>query len=60
VLLITHDIALAAEAGSRIVVMQDGKTIEEGPVERVVSNPGHPYTVDLIKRCRQRESYRSD
>jgi ABC-type dipeptide/oligopeptide/nickel transport system ATPase component len=60
VLLITHDIALAAEAGSRIVVMQDGRTIEEGPVERVISNPGHPYTVGLIERCRQRESYRGD
>ncbi|MEB3851114.1 MAG: ABC transporter ATP-binding protein [Desulfurococcales archaeon] len=49
VVLITHDIALAAERSTRIAVMYAGKLVEYGPVDAVVEDPLHPYTRGLIE-----------
>ncbi len=49
ILFITHDLALAAERSDRIAVMYAGKLVEEGPVEKIVENPLHPYTQGLLK-----------
>ncbi|BAA81273.2 dipeptide ABC transporter, ATP-binding protein DppD [Aeropyrum pernix K1] len=49
VMLVTHDIGLAAEYSDRIAVMYAGELVEIGPAEDVVSNPIHPYTEMLIK-----------
>ncbi len=48
VLLITHDIALAAERSDRIAVMYAGKLVEYGRVDEIVENPLHPYTKALL------------
>jgi oligopeptide/dipeptide ABC transporter ATP-binding protein len=48
VLLVTHDIALAATMCSRILVMYCGQIVEEGPVETVINRPAHPYTQGLL------------
>ena len=55
VILITHDIALAAEASERIVVMRKGKVVEADSARRIVNNPSHEYTRSLIEHCRRRE-----
>ena len=47
-LLITHDLAMAAERADRIVVLRDGRLVEEGPAARLVSAPRHPYTRELL------------
>ncbi|MCE4602159.1 MAG: ABC transporter ATP-binding protein [Desulfurococcales archaeon] len=49
VMLITHDIALAAEVSDRIAVMYAAEIVEEGPIDQVIENPLHPYTEALIK-----------
>ncbi len=49
IILITHDIALAAERSTRIVVMYAGRIVEDGPVEEIVEDPKHPYTEGLLK-----------
>ncbi len=49
VMLITHDIALAAERSSRIAVMYAGKLVEYGPVDAIVEDPLHPYTRGLLE-----------
>ncbi len=49
IILITHDIALAAERSSRIAVMYAGKIVEYGPVDAVVEDPLHPYTKGLLE-----------
>jgi len=48
VILITHDIALAAQRAERIAVMYAGKIVEYGPKDAVLRNPAHPYTRALL------------
>lgn len=47
VLYITHDLTTAYYAADRIAVMLRGWVVESGPVERVLGDPLHPYTVNL-------------
>ena len=48
VVLITHDIALAAERATKIAVMYAGKIVEFGPKDEVLNSPMHPYTQGLL------------
>ncbi|APF40889.1 ABC transporter ATP-binding protein [Neomicrococcus aestuarii] len=48
VLLITHDLGLAAERASELVVMHRGKVVETGPAKEILTNPQHPYTQSLV------------
>jgi len=47
-ILITHDMGAVAEMAERMIVMYAGRKAEEGPVERIVGHPRHPYTRGLI------------
>lgn len=48
VILITHDLGLAAQYCDRITVMQKGKVVESAPVKILFQHPQHPYTKKLI------------
>ncbi|MCI2416831.1 ABC transporter ATP-binding protein [Saccharopolyspora sp. K220] len=48
VVLITHDLALAAEEADRVVIMYAGNVVETGPVDEVFANPRHPYSKGLL------------
>ena len=47
-ILITHDLALVAEAAHRIIVMYAGQVVEEGRAEEIFREPKHPYTQALL------------
>ncbi|MBB4987291.1 dipeptide ABC transporter ATP-binding protein [Streptomyces nymphaeiformis] len=47
-LLITHDVGVVARTCDRMLVMRDGEALEEGPTERLLTSPAHPYTKALI------------
>lgn len=49
VLLIGHDLPLAATASDDLLVMYAGRVVESGPTARVVAGPGHPYTAGLLR-----------
>ena len=48
IILITHDMGAVAEMAERMIVMYAGRKVEEGPVQQVIDNAGHPYTRGLI------------
>ena len=52
VILITHDLGVAAQYSDEIMVMYSGKIVEQGSVNAIFSNPVHPYTIGLLNsRC---------
>ncbi len=48
IVLVTHDLHLAAEFCDRILVMYAGQIVEQGPTEAVIRHPKHPYTQGLL------------
>jgi peptide/nickel transport system ATP-binding protein len=48
VLLITHDLALAAERAEQLIVMHQGSVVETGAAQVVLRDPQHPYTQRLV------------
>ncbi|QWW71705.1 ABC transporter ATP-binding protein [Rhizobium sp. WYJ-E13] len=48
-LFISHDLKVVRALCHRVIVMQHGKIMEEGPVNEVLSNPKTPYTERLVK-----------
>ena len=48
VLFITHDLGIVRKIADRVCVMQRGKIVEKGSVERVFKAPEHPYTRALL------------
>lgn len=48
IILITHDLGLAAERAEKLVVMYRGQVVESGPSREILENPVHPYTKRLV------------
>ncbi len=48
VLMITHDLNLVRKFADRVVIMENGHIVEQGPVTDVFANPQHAYTRKLI------------
>ncbi|MFC9823870.1 dipeptide ABC transporter ATP-binding protein [Streptomyces erythrochromogenes] len=47
-LLVTHDVGVAAESVDELLVMRDGSAVERGPVASVLAAPAEPYTRALL------------
>ncbi|MCU1423499.1 MAG: oligopeptide/dipeptide transporter, ATPase subunit, partial [Microbacteriaceae bacterium] len=48
VLMITHDLGVAAQLADRLVVLYAGRVAEQGATDDVLRRPTHPYTVGLL------------
>lgn len=51
IMFITHDLGVIAELADKVMVMYQGKVVEQGPVLDIFTNPQHPYTKSLLA-CR--------
>ena len=48
-LVITHDLSVAAQIATRIVVLYGGRVMEDGPATQLLAAPQHPYTAALLR-----------
>ena len=48
IVLITHDMGVVADMADRIIVMKDGRIVEEGTASDIFHRPRHPYTKALL------------
>ncbi|WP_040165382.1 ATP-binding cassette domain-containing protein [Microbacterium gorillae] len=53
VLVVSHDLAAVSLIADRIAVMRDGRILESGPVARMLTEPEHPYTRELLDAARR-------
>jgi microcin C transport system ATP-binding protein len=47
-LFISHDLRVVSALASRLIVMRDGKVVEEGPAANIFQRPQNPYTRALF------------
>lgn len=47
-LFVTHDLSVARSITDRVLVMKDGRIVEQGRTTDVFDNPAHPYTTELL------------
>ncbi len=59
VLFISHNLGVISKMCDRVGVLYAGRLVEEGPVDTVLQDPRHPYTVGLL-RCIPRGGVRKD
>jgi peptide/nickel transport system ATP-binding protein len=59
VLFISHNLGVISKMCSRVGVLYAGRLVEEGPVDTVLRDPRHPYTVGLL-RCIPRGGVQKD
>ncbi|UKS30466.1 ABC transporter ATP-binding protein [Paenibacillus sp. HWE-109] len=59
ILLITHDMGIAAEMADRIIVMYAGQIVEQATVQQLFTTPHHPYTRGLLRSITTIDSDRS-
>lgn len=55
ILLITHDLFVAAEICDRLAVIQSGRIVETGQVRELLDRPAHPYTRSLVAAAFENE-----
>ncbi len=48
VILVTHNFGVVADLADRVVVMNNGRVVEEGPVREILSRPSEKYTQELL------------
>ena len=55
-IVVTHEMGFAREVADRVVFMDGGVVVEQGPPSEVISNPRHERTRSFLSRMRQEEA----
>jgi peptide/nickel transport system ATP-binding protein len=50
---VTHDLAVLAQITTEVVVLSDGRSVERGPIDRILRTPSHPVTQGLVAAARE-------
>ena len=53
---VSHDLPLVSNLCDRVMIMKDGKVVEEGKTKDVMQNPQHPYTKELLRHILKLEA----
>jgi arginine/lysine/histidine transport system ATP-binding protein len=48
-IVVTHEMGFAREVGDRIIFMDDGKIVEQGPAKKLISDPQNPRTQAFLR-----------
>ncbi len=59
-LFVTRDLDLAEFLCDRLVVMHEGRIVDQGPTDQVMSRPLHPRSAELVEDARRRRRPESD
>ncbi len=51
IIMVTHNLAIAAYISDKIIVMKDGKIVEQGSRDNIINNPKDEYTKELLNLC---------
>jgi polar amino acid transport system ATP-binding protein len=49
-MVVTHEMGFAREVGDRVVFMDDGQVVEEGPPQQLINEPQHPRTKEFLSQ----------
>ena len=49
-IIVTHEMGFAKEVGDRVLFMDEGKLVEEGPPEEIFTHPNHPRLQDFLSK----------
>ena len=52
VVMISHDLRVLADAVDELLVLYDGRQVEAGPIARLLEQPAHRHTVELVRALR--------
>jgi microcin C transport system ATP-binding protein len=55
-LFISHDLRVVRALADRVIVLKDGRMVEQGPVEQIFENPTAPYTQALLRAALHQET----
>ena len=53
---VSHDLPLVSNLCDRVIIMKDGKVVEEGKTKDVMQKPQHPYTKELLRHILKLET----
>jgi ABC-type polar amino acid transport system ATPase subunit len=53
-LVVTHEMRFAQDVADRVIFMDDGVIVEEGPPARVLTTPMHQRTLEFLRQVVER------
>ena len=56
-IVVTHEMSFAREVADRVVFMDGGVVVEQGPPAQVIANPQHERTKSFLRRMRREEDH---